>query len=123
MSLNVVKRPFKTGGKVYSAGDVIVNPADITLYRTKVREGKIVLIDEHNLEQYATYLTYKHGVEGALETLTEALAATKPVVEVPVDTEYLEKVRKHANKHGVEMEGRPVEDVVAEIKAKASIKG
>lgn len=122
MSLNVVKRPFRAGGKVYSAGTIIKDPAEITLFKNRMREGKIALVDEHNVEQFAVFLSYRYGVEGALEKLTNALKEDekpKQSKQSEVDEEYLAKVRKMAKVHGVEVDGRPIPDVVAEIKVKA----
>lgn len=77
LSVKVVRRPFKTRGKVYSAGTIIEDPAVIPLYKSKVGEGKIVEVDEHNIERVATYLKYRRGVENAYEILRAALDKTK----------------------------------------------
>ena len=77
LSVKVVRRPFKTRGKVYPAGTIIENPAGIPLYKSKVGEGKIVEVDEHNIERVATYLKYRRGVENAYEILRAALDKAK----------------------------------------------
>lgn len=77
LSVKVVRRPFKTRGKVYSAGTIIEDPAVIPLYKSKVGEGKIVEVDEHNIDHVATYLKYRRGVENAYEILRAALDKTK----------------------------------------------
>lgn len=120
MSLKVVKRPFRTGGKVYSAGE-IVDPADITLFKNKMREGKIIMVDEHNLDEVATYLKHRYNIEGAYDKLKLALDPPKEPKEPakdPVDEEYVAKVKVAAKKHKVKFAGRPLEDVVAEVKEK-----
>lgn len=112
---------------MYTAGTVLVNPAEITLYRNKMREGKIVYIEEQDVEQYATYFEHRHGVENALETLTNAFKAQADALERKATEEkeaaekaaYREKVIIAAEQHGVEVGDRPLEKVVAEIKAKA----
>lgn len=108
MLLNVVKRPFKTRGEFYPVGSIINDPAGISLYKSKVRSGHIVLVDEHNLDDIAFHLLHKNGVD-VKDEMVEALTQKK---------EYYEKVERLAAKHGVEMHGRHLEDVVAEIKAK-----
>lgn len=83
MSVKVVRRPFKTRGKVYPAGTIIEDPAGIPLYKSKVGEGKIVEVDEHNIERVATYLKYRRGVENAYEILRAALDKAKAAKAEP----------------------------------------
>lgn len=108
--LNIVKRPFKSGGKFYPAGTIIESPAGIHLYKTKVKDGIIVKVDEHNLEYMSTYLKHRRGVEDAQEVLTKALKERKA---------YIAKVKKAAEQYDIVVDGRIIEDVVAEIKLKA----
>jgi hypothetical protein len=63
LSISVVKHPFKTNGVFYAAGTVITDLAAIRLYRTKVNEGKIVEVDEHNVDHVSEYLLHKQGEE------------------------------------------------------------
>lgn len=119
--INVVKRPFKSGGKLYPAGEIIDDPAGIKLFRTKVREGKIIEVDEHNLLDAINYLKHRRGVNVS-ETLTNAVKG-KP----KVDPEYKAKVLNAAAKYGIDTDDKGFEEVVTEVreaqaKAKAEAK-
>ena len=59
----VVKRPFKSLGKVYAAGSVIAEPAHIKRFDGKVAEGKIIVVTEHNYTTVAQYFKNKYGVD------------------------------------------------------------
>lgn len=63
LSINVVKRPFRSNGVFYAAGSIIKEPAVVRLFRSKVAEGKIVIVDEHNIDKISDYLLYKQGVD------------------------------------------------------------
>lgn len=102
--ISVVIRPFKSGGVFYPAG-TIVDPAGIKLYKSRIGEGKIKVVDEHNLEEVARFLTIRHKMEDAQTLLADKLA-------------YKKKVIVAANKLGVDMTGKTIEQVVAEVKAK-----
>ena len=58
----VVKRPFKTLGKVYTAGAVITEPAVIKRFKGRLAEGKIIEVTEHTYDNIAAYFKAKHGV-------------------------------------------------------------
>lgn len=112
--INVVVRPFRSNGVFYAAGTVISDPAAIRYYRGKVNEGKIVAVDEHNLERVSLYVLRKSG-EDVSQDLRAALG------KAPTHTEeYLEKVKAAATKYEVNMDGKTIEEVVAEVKQKAS---
>jgi hypothetical protein len=114
----VVIRPFKSGGKFYPAGEII-DPAGFKLLRSRIGEGKLAVVDEHNFEQTARYLQIRHGIENA-EDLLRGETQDKPVDKPVVDEEYLAKVKALALQFDVDMEDRELEDVVAEIKQKAA---
>jgi type II secretory pathway component GspD/PulD (secretin) len=117
MTVSVVIRPFKAGGVFYPAG-TIIDPAGITLYKSRIGEGKIAVVDEHNLDSVSRFLNIRHGVEDAKATLVAAMNPNNTTHGY--DPEYIEKVKKAAEQYEVEFEGRDIQEVVAEIKAKAS---
>ena len=59
----VVRRPFKSYGKHYTYGDVINNPSDIKLFKSKFAEGKILEVTESNYDNMAEYFKSKFNVE------------------------------------------------------------
>lgn len=130
--ITVVTRPFKSGGQFYPAG-TIVDPAGFKLYKSRLGAGHLAVVDEHNLQDVSRYLTIRQKVENSEEILRTALdESNKPKepeaehqtesVEKPEEPseEYLAKVNLLAEKFDVEVEGRPLEEVVAEIKEKAA---
>lgn len=106
--LSVVIRPFKSGGVFYPAG-TIVDPAGITLYKSKIGENKIKVVDEHNLDEVARFLELRHGQEDAHKVLSDAVSNRKA---------YLNKVNEAAKKYQIDVAGKTTEEVVAEVKAK-----
>lgn len=76
--VSVVKRPFKSGGVFYAAGS-IVEPASIKLYKTKVKEGRIVEVDEHNLDTVLLDLTIKRGVK-SIDAIVNAVKQPKTIL-------------------------------------------
>lgn len=77
--LNLVKRPFKSNGVFYPAGTVIQNPAGIHLYKTKLKDGKIIVVDEHNVDSVAHFFLHRHG----LNIKEKLLTALKPAPKAP----------------------------------------
>lgn len=59
----VVKRPFKSLGKVYTAGSVISEPAEIKRFNGRFAEGKIVEVTQANYNAMSDYFKCKFGVE------------------------------------------------------------
>ena len=125
LSLSVVKRPFRTNGVYYPVGSIIKDPTGIRLYKTKVKEGKILVVTEQNYLDIARLLYVRYGVD-IQEELSVAIAEVKQSEEVQQaaaeetkkQAEYLEKVKRFAAEFKVDMEGRDIADVVAEIKQK-----
>lgn len=140
----VVRTPFTSRGEVYRSGDLIKHPERIALFTSKVKERKIIEVNEHNIDGFAQYLELRRGVENAralLQSYMDGEQVTE-VTEVPdathvadvtdateatpvdpdeakyADPKYIAKVKAAAKKAGVEFEGRDIKDVVAEIKAK-----
>lgn len=86
--LNVVKRPFKSGGQFYAVGTVIEDPTALRLFKQKVADGKILLVTEQNLESTIHYFTVKHDLPDFGKDITAALEKVKPK---PVKTPAPEK--------------------------------
>ena len=61
-TLYIVKRPFKTVGKVFLLGSVITDPTEIRLFKSKVKEGKIIEVKETDLPRIAEYVESRTGV-------------------------------------------------------------
>lgn len=63
MELFIVKRPFRTNGEMYLVGSVIEDPTKIRLFKSKVNEGKIIKVNEVNLDRVAEYIESRTGVD------------------------------------------------------------
>ena len=59
----VVKKPFKSMGKFYGIGSIIVDPTVIKRFKSKVNEGKIIVVTEDNLQTIAAYIKARSGVD------------------------------------------------------------
>lgn len=59
----IVKKPFKNFGKVYTAGTVITEPADIKRFKGKLAEGKIIEVTEQTYGATHEYFKSKFGVD------------------------------------------------------------
>lgn len=59
----VVKRHFKSLGKVYTAGSVIAEPASVKHFKSKLASGKILCVTEQTYEAARAYFKDKYGVD------------------------------------------------------------
>lgn len=59
----VVKKPFKSMGKFYDVGSIIEDPTAIKRFKSKVNEGKIVVVTKDNLQSVAAYIKARSGVD------------------------------------------------------------
>ncbi|NLI59424.1 MAG: hypothetical protein GX387_13130 [Clostridium sp.] len=59
----VVKKPFKSMGKFYGVGSIIVDPTAIKRFKSKVNEGKVIVVTEDNLQSVAAYIKARSGVD------------------------------------------------------------
>ena len=118
----VVRRPFKAGGNFYPAGEIIDNPAGIRLFKIRLNDGHIIAVTEQTVDDWANYLQARYGVdvkEKLLNALKEKVEEQKEQQEEQSqDKERVEKVKKLAAKYNIQIEGRPLEEVIAEIKEK-----
>jgi len=74
MKCFVVKKPFKSLGKFYSVGSVIEDPTAIKRFKSKVNEGKIIVVTEDNLQSVAAYIKARSGVD-----ILPGLTKTEPI--------------------------------------------
>lgn len=58
----VVRRPFRNLGKVFTVGSTIEDPTVIKHFKSRLAEGKIIVVDEHNYTARAKYFKDKFGV-------------------------------------------------------------
>lgn len=63
MKRYVVKKPFKSLGKFYGVGSIIEDPTAIKRFKSKVAEGKIIVVTEDNLQSVAAYIKARSGVD------------------------------------------------------------
>ncbi|MNU34904.1 hypothetical protein D3C71_234910 [compost metagenome] len=111
LSISVVKRPFKTNGVFYAAGTVITDPAAIRLYRTKVAEGKIVEVDEHNIDRVSEYLLHKQGEEA------KALFDQGFLIVTAEELAYIEDLERTAQKEAAEAAAKEAAEAAAKAEA------
>lgn len=105
MTAYVVRRPFRNYGEVLTAGTVISDPAVIKHFKSRVKEGKILAVAEHQYEAIEKYFLGKFGVEVVLQP--------KPIEEVVV------KVVPHDEKESVKVPAKPAVKVQP-VKSKAT---
>lgn len=78
----VVRRPFRNLGKVFTVGSTIEDPTVIKHFKSRLAEGKIIVVDGHNYSARAEYFKDKFGV-------------TLPSLDKPEES-HEEKVEKQA---------------------------
>lgn len=110
--INIVKRPFKSNGFYFAAGSVITDPAAIRLFKTKVSEGKIVEVDEHNIDRISEYLLHKQGVE-AKERFDKGL-----LIITAEELAYIEDIERTAAREATAKELADKEAAAKEAAAK-----
>ena len=77
----VARKPFKTCGIFYALGSIITDPSAIKFFRTKLREGKIVEVDESNAERIAEYVNAKTNVNPIEDFKSAIEEANKKAIE------------------------------------------
>lgn len=77
----VVRRPFRNKGHVMLPGSV-VEPGDIKMFKSRLRDRVIVEVTEHNFNEYTAYFKEKFGVTIASEPAKEP-AELANATEVP----------------------------------------
>ena len=63
MMMYVVKKPFKSMGKFYGVGSIIEDPTAIKRFKSKVNEGKVIVVSEDNLQTVAAYIKARSNVD------------------------------------------------------------
>lgn len=82
MTAYVVRRPFRNYGEVLTAGTVISDPAVIKHFKSRVKEGKILVVAEHQYEAIEKYFLAKFGVEVSLQPKPIEKVVVKDVPQV-----------------------------------------
>lgn len=98
----VVRRPFRNLGKVFTVGSTIEDPTVIKHFKSRLAEGKIIVVDEHNYAARAEYFKDKFGV-------------TLPSLEKPEES-HEEKVEKQAVAYTEEKKAQVAKVVAATAK-------
>lgn len=78
----VVRRPFRNLGKVFTVGSIIEDPTVIKHFKSRLAEGKIIVVDEHNYTARAKYFKDKFGV--TLPSLEKPEESHEEKIEKPV---------------------------------------
>lgn len=96
----VVRRPFKSIGKVYTAGSVITEPAEVKRFKGKVAEGKIIEVTEQTYDSVAKYFKEKYDIELPPLKIPDAdkEEASEEVTEVTTEEVKTEEAAKVATK-------------------------
>ena len=63
MMMYVVKKPFKSMGKFYGVGSIIEDPTAIKRFKSKVNEGKVIVVSDDNLQAVAAYIKARSNVD------------------------------------------------------------
>jgi len=90
----VVKKPFKSMGKFYGVGSIIEDPTAIKRFKSKINEGKVIVVSKDNLQTVAAYIKAKSNVD-----ILPKFAKTKPTEAKTKPTEIkLDQEPKHVAK-------------------------
>lgn len=63
MNKYIVRMPFVNYGKVYAAGSLIENPAEIKRIKSKVRNRDVIIVTEQTLALWTQYFKTRHRVD------------------------------------------------------------
>ena len=81
-------------GKFYGVGSIIEDPTAIKRFKSKVNEGKVIVVSEDNLQTVAAYIKAKSNVD-----ILPKFAKTKPTEAKTKPTEIkLDQEPKHVAK-------------------------
>lgn len=90
----VVKKPFKSMGKFYGVGSIIEDPTAIKRLKSKVNEGKVIVVSDDNLQTIAAYIKARSNVD-----ILPKFAKAKPTEAKAKPTEAkLDQEPKHVAK-------------------------
>jgi hypothetical protein len=89
----VVKKPFKSMGKFYGVGSIIEDPTAIKRFKSKVNEGKVIVVSEDNLQTVAAYIKARSNVD-----ILPRFTKTKPKPDEPKPNEPKPDEPKHVAK-------------------------
>ena len=63
MNKYIVRMPFVNYGKIYAAGSLIENPAEIKRIKSKVRNRDVIIVTEQTLALWTQYFKTRHRVD------------------------------------------------------------
>jgi len=90
---------------VYPAGTIVPDPAGIRLFKSIIKEGKVVEVTEQNLDKLVHYFQQRMGLE-LKEDLEKALQGTTQ--ETPQSTTVEPDKEPEKVARGPEKTGKPV---------------
>jgi hypothetical protein len=93
MMMYIVKKPFKSMGKFYGVGSIIEDPTAIKRFKSKVNEGKVIVVSEDNLQTVAAYIKARSNVD-----ILPRFTKTKPKPDEPKPNEPKPDEPKHVAK-------------------------
>ncbi len=95
----VVKKPFKSMGKFYGVGSIIEDPTAIKRFKSKVNEGKVIVVSEDNLQTVAAYIKARSNVDILPKFAKPTETKTKPTeVELDQEPKHVAKAKVVINK-------------------------
>ena len=68
-------------GKFYGVGSIIEDPTAIKRFKSKVNEGKVIVVSEDNLQTVAAYIKARSNVD-----ILPKFTKTKPTETKPTET-------------------------------------
>ena len=81
MDKYIVRNPFVNYGKMYAAGSLIENPAEIKRIKSKVRNRDIVIVNEQTLALWAQYFKTRHRVDISAYFKKPVVSPVQPTVQ------------------------------------------
>lgn len=74
----LVRRPFKSNGKFFGVGKVFTGPNTVKFIKSKVSEGRIIIVTLDNYKELAGFFKLKFNVD-IIKDLEKALGINKEV--------------------------------------------
>jgi hypothetical protein len=119
----VVKRPFRNLGVVLTAGSVITEPAVIKHLKSRMGDGHIIEVAEHDLDKFRDYFLQKFKVD-ILENIEKDTGKTEETGKQepegtkqeakPVDTPEPEKTPEEKTDESAEKKAEETEQTSQE---------
>jgi hypothetical protein len=90
----VVKKSFKSMGKFYGVGSIIEDPTAIKRFKSKVNEGKVIVVSDDNLQTVAAYIKARSNAD-----ILPKFAKTVPIDDKILDKSKLDEPKPDEPKH------------------------